>query len=439
MKGEQEKVQLNSLIPIAFQTMLDNTEDMIFVKDANSVYIAASNPFVKMVGKESADEIVNRTDYDIFDDKNLAKRYVADDRKLLDKGKNLVNYIEPITEIDGQARYGSTSKYILYDDEGNKVGILGITKDITRDYIARQHYQQEIKYLFKLPEDTYAITYVDVDDWRIINQRRQNIGVNSYQTVHTVEELCDFAVMSIVDGNSNAAEFYRNFTADNLHHIFESGRSTVAFEYQRKVSETNVRWIHNEVRFMIDIDSGHLCVMLMARDIDTEKSEEQKLVMAAKMDQMTMLLNRETTMDYIRQILKAESDGLHALFMIDVDNFKSLNDTQGHQTGDEFLIELAAEVSKNFRESDIIGRIGGDEFFALMRNVPDISIVARKAQELLNTVKELCVHYSDVSLSASVGISLYPENGKTLEELYAQADGALYEAKRKGKNQYIFS
>ncbi|MBE5944154.1 MAG: diguanylate cyclase [Lachnospiraceae bacterium] len=431
--------QFNKIIPIAFQTMLDNTGDMVFVKDINSVYIAASEPFVKMVGKDKIEDILNKTDFDIFENQDLAKRYVADDKRLLEKGRNLVEYMEPIPDENGSARYGSTSKYILRDEEGNQIGILGITKDITREYIARQHYQQEIRYLFELPEDTYAVTYIDVDEWRIISQRKQNINNNTYQTVHSVEELSDCAYDSIVDKHSKAAQFYYTFTQGKLRQIFESGRSSISFEYQRTMPDGSMTWIQNKIRFLIDVDSGHLCAMLSARDISQEKKEKQKLVMAAKIDHMTSLLNRETTMDYIRELLDTDTEGHHALLMIDVDNFKSLNDTYGHQSGDEFLIELATEISNNFRDSDIIGRIGGDEFFALMKGAPNVSIVARKAQELLAAVNSLCEKYPKVKLSISIGISIYPENGKSLDELYAQADAALYEAKHKGKNQYTFA
>ncbi len=431
--------QLNNLIPIAFQTMLDNTEDMVFVKDVNSVYITASEPFVKMVGKKKVSDIVNKTDFDIFEDKELAKRYVDDDKKLLSKGKDLVNFIEPITELYGHARYGTTSKFILRDEAGHQIGILGITRDITRDYIARQHYQQELAYLFELPVDTYAVTYIDVDDWRVISQRKQTIGEARYQNVNTVEELCDFAIESIIDKQSKALEFYKTFSQETLYKIYESGRTIVSFEYERRLSNEDIRWVKNDIRFLTDVDSGHLCVMLSAKDISEAKSEEQQLVLAAKMDQMTMLYNRETTMDYIRQILHDEPDGIHALFMLDVDNFKGLNDTLGHQVGDEFLVEFAADIKKNFRDSDVVGRIGGDEFFALMKNVPDISVVIRKAGDLLNTAQNVCEKYPDVAVSASVGISLYPQNGTTMDELYAEADAALYEAKRKGKNQYIFA
>lgn len=446
MKTISEKVcpdrtddtELNTLIRAAFQTMLDSTKDMVFVKNKDLVYVAASMPFVKMVGKENAEEIIDHTDIEIFEDENLARRYVADDRKLMAGGVNLVDYVEPITEEDGQPRYGSTSKYLLSNEEGEIIGILGITRDITRDYIARQQYHQEIKYMFELPKNAYAVTYIDVDSWRIISQRRQLIQDGTYQACHTVESLCEAALDSIVDEYSDVAGFYREFTPDNLRRIYESGRTNISFKYQRYLSDNSIRWVRNDIRFLMDVESGHLCVVLSAKDIDAQKQKEQKLLVAARMDQMTMLLNRETTMDEIRMVLRREPEAIHALFMIDADNFKILNDTLGHQAGDKFLIDLACEIKKGFRGTDIVGRIGGDEFFALMKNVPNTEAAERKAQNLLNAVQRVCSAYPDIPLSGSIGISLYPKNADTLEELYEKADAALYDAKRNGKNRFVF-
>lgn len=427
------------LLYAAFRTMLANTKDMVFVKDANLVYIAASIPFVEMVGKEKVDEIINRTDSEIFEDKTLAERYVADDRKLLAEGRNQVDYIEPITDDNGQARYGSTSKYILNDEDGNVIGILGITRDITREYIARRHYQQELKYLFELPSDTYAVSYIDIDGWRIISQRRQFINEGTMEPCYTVENLLEIALDAIVDKECPAAEFYRNFDPVQLNSIYESGRSNLAFRYQRRLSDGTIRWVHTEFRFMVDVESGHLCAMLSGKDIDAQKQEEQKLMEAATLDRMTNLLNRQTTMEYIRQTLQDDANYHHALFIVDVDNFKLLNDSLGHQTGDEFLVALAAVLKDSFRETDIVGRVGGDEFFALMRNISGVSAVNRKIKELQKAINGVCEEYSSVSLSGSIGISLYPDNGRTLEELYGEADSALYQAKRNGKNRFAFA
>ncbi len=427
------------VINSAFKTLIDNTNDLIFIKDSNLVYVYASLPFIKMTGKKCLEDISGKTDLEIFEDKNLAVRYIYDDNRLLSSRRNLINYTEPITDENGQARYGSTSKYILYDDNGKIIGLLGITRDITREYISRQRYQQELKYLFKLPENTYEVCYIDIDSWRVISQRRQPIDDCIFQNCNTIEELCKFAVDSIIDKNCKAYEFYSNFNAEMLKEIYKSGRNDISFSYKRNMSENVSRWIYNEIRFITDVDSGHLCAMLSAKDIEKEKQEEHNLLMSAKMDKMTMLLNRETTMEYIRNILENETESGHTLFMFDVDNFKKLNDTLGHQEGDKFLITLAKVLKKSFRESDVVGRIGGDEFFVLLKNVSSTTTAEKKAEELFVSVQKVCDEYPEIPLSLSIGISMYPENGQTVEELYKKSDDALYYAKRKGKNQFIFA
>lgn len=427
------------LIQEAFQTMLRNTEDMIFVKDVDSVYVAASLAWIKMAGKETLEDVINKTDLEIFEDENLAERYRKDDKKLLAEGKDLVDYMEPITDEDGHARYGSTSKFLLYGPDGKPNGILGITKDITRDYIIKQHYQKELSSLFELPEDVYAISYLDIDSWRVISQRRQDIGDSTLQLCHTVEELCAAAVESIVDENCEAAQFYRNFTTEKLQQLYAEGQSHWVFEYQRRLVNGDIRWVENEVKFLANVESGHLCAMLKAKDIQEIKELEQSLVEAAKFDRMTMLLNRDTTMDSIREVLLRERNSEHALFMIDIDNFKKLNDTLGHQAGDEFLVSVAMAIQNSFRETDIVGRIGGDEFFALMKNMGDVRKLAVKAKTLLEDISKIDVGNPDVEISGSIGISMYPEDGRTLDELYAKADDALYEAKRHGKKRFVFS
>ncbi len=427
------------LMELAFKMMLDNSKDMIFLKDMNLVYRAASVPFARMVGKASVEEIVGHTDEEVFEDVQLAARYVMDDRKIIASQKDMLNFVEPITDKDGHPRYGSTSKYLVRDEDGEIIGLLGVTEDITTEYIARQQYQQELRYLFELPADIYAVCYIDVDDWRVIKQRRKLIEGGTVQEGQTVEEICRYAVESIADEGCEAVEFYRNFTPAKLWGIFASGRNSLTYEYERRMSDGSVKWVQNDVNFIRDIDSGHLCVMLFAKDIHEAKLEEMRIINAAKLDQMTKVLNRETAMEYIRRIIRHESDRLHVLFMLDVDNFKSLNDTLGHQVGDEFLIKLAEELKHAFRDSDVIGRIGGDEFFIFLRNVAEVSQIEKKAEELLNLVRGVTKEYLQVDLSGSVGISLYPGNGKTLEDLYTSADKALYEAKHSGKNRYVFA
>jgi len=429
----------SALLLSAFYTFLENDSDMVFIKDSNLTYVAASDPFVKMTGKTDSLQLLHKTDFEIFEDQTLAQRYRTDDLKLIENGQNLTNYIEPLTDENGYARYASTSKYILSDSEGNFMGILGISKDVTREYFTQQQYQKELRYLFELPADTYAAVFIDIDDWRIINQRRQLVSDTTMPACFTVEALLDSANRSFADPQCDAADFYRSLSPDRLYRIYSQGQTQLSFTYRRKMDNNVIRWIKNELRFITDPENGHLCVMLSAKDIDSQKRRELDLVTSAKLDKMTMLLNRESAIRKTDRILTVHSNALHALFMIDLDNFKSLNDTFGHQAGDEFLIMFSQKLKQSFREDDVVGRIAGDEFVILMSNIPDASAAAGKAERLLETIHGLCGLYPSLQLSASIGISLYPQCGTCFSELYSQADSALYQAKKNGKSQYCFS
>ncbi|MBQ2860579.1 MAG: GGDEF domain-containing protein, partial [Peptococcaceae bacterium] len=107
-----------------------------------------------------------------------------------------------------------------------------------------------------------------------------------------------------------------------------------------------------------------------------------------------------------------------------------------HQVGDKFLHDLAVVLKNSFRESDTVGRFGGDEFFVFMRNVSGELPVTEKAETILSLCKMAAQRYMDV-LSISIGVGMYPHNGMTMEDLYKQADHALYEAKKQ-KNAFKF-
>jgi len=423
----------------AFHTLLANTSDMIFVKNADFVYVASSVTFAKMTGKDSIEEVLGKTDFEIFDDVELAKRYRLDDEKLFADGKNLVDYVEPLTDEEGRARYSSTSKFILRDNDGNIAGLLGISRDITREYTAKLHHQRELQYMFELPKDIYSAVLIDIDDWRIIGQRRHFVNDFMMPAHDNIDDMVDNALRSIPDDES-ARSFFCQFSQEGLQSIYQSGQRSLSMEYLRHTAGRNRRWVSVEATYLTEPAKGHLCAMFFLRDIDAEKKAEIELIQAARIDEMTGLLNRNATMHAIEDFLSHSRHKVqHALFMIDIDNFKILNDTYGHQAGDEFLTTIAGTIKNTFRETDIVGRIGGDEFFALMKNASDMEAIVDKGVALLHAIQGVCNERSDMTLSGSIGISLFPSDGGTLDELYASADDAMYQAKQLGKNQFAFA
>ena len=422
------------------QMLLTTLPDMIFVKDINLVYVASTDSFAAMTGHSSVTDIIGRTDEEIFESRELAMRYVADDRKLLSGGKHLIDYVEPLTDKDGTPRYSATSKYILKNGDGVPVGLLGISRDVTNKVRARQQYQQEIEYLFNLPADAYAAVFIDVTDWRIIGQRRQVIHQYEVPLFDTLSHFINIAETGVVDADGEAYQFYRDFTEEALSSIYLKGKSGLSMEYLRRMSDGNSYWVRDEIKFMSDPENDHLCLMLVIRDVDSAHKDEEQLRRAAETDGMTGLLNRAASRQKIQAFLSGEgSNGKHATFMIDIDNFKAVNDNFGHREGDLLLTRLAEGIRACFRDSDIISRIGGDEFFVLAKHMSSHDAAKARADKLLSLAQDICAPYASVSTSISIGVSLFQEDGDTLTDLYVKADGALYLAKNRGKNQVAFA
>ncbi len=174
-------------------------------------------------------------------------------------------------------------------------------------------------------------------------------------------------------------------------------------------------------------------------NIDEEKQRAQRLMEKAERDTLTKLYNKGTVQALIAEHLSnRRGESIDALLIIDVDNFKSVNDTEGHLFGDKLLIHIADCLNKIFRNTDLIGRIGGDEFIVLARDLPDVGLVSQKAEQALSAFRNIQAgEKRRLTVSCSMGIAVAQGQNVPLETLYSNADWALYQAKRGGKNRYV--
>ena len=170
-------------------------------------------------------------------------------------------------------------------------------------------------------------------------------------------------------------------------------------------------------------------------DVSEEEAEKRELTKKAEIDGLTGLYNASTTKNLITEsIRRANANAIDALVLVDCDQFKAINDTYGHLEGDKVLVNISKGLAQSFRKTDIIGRIGGDEFCIYMRDIASTDFVASRCQHLMMLVQELNL---DHHVTVSIGISLLSHE-TTYDELFRKADLALYEAKRKGRSQMQF-
>lgn len=161
--------------------------------------------------------------------------------------------------------------------------------------------------------------------------------------------------------------------------------------------------------------------------------EQESWKLKSQIDEMTHLFNKTTTEEMVSEVLCELPYKEHALIVVDIDNFKSVNDILGHKVGDHIICVVAGVLSSLFRNTDIIGRIGGDEFVVLMRDIPEEKPVMEKVEQLVETFKRKESLSIPENISVSVGIAFSDEHDSTFAELFAKSDQALYISKKCGK------
>jgi len=199
------------------------------------------------------------------------------------------------------------------------------------------------------------------------------------------------------------------------------------------VSSTSVLELRREIAFRKELETK------LTAEIEVRTKAEEKLKHLALHDALTDLPNRHLFEELSDNALKSakRSKSQQAVLFVDIDGFKAINDTLGHKAGDELLIEIARRLEKNVRESDIVARIGGDEFTVHLGGQcgeTDACCIAEKI--IASIAKPFQLEAGTANVGASVGIATYPEDADNVESLVQSADAAMYAVKKGGKNAY---
>lgn len=238
-----------------------------------------------------------------------------------------------------------------------------------------------------------------------------------------------------VDGRETSVSFT---TGDMTKWKVYIGVESQYVDSQIRTSEIAVRNMCLWLLLFVFVFIGAIGIGVFVERMES-KEKSEGLVQLAETDQLTGLYNKVTTEKKIKEYMENYPDTQSLLFVLDIDNFKKINDTMGHAFGDEVLRNIGQGLKMQFRSSDIIGRAGGDEFIILLKDLRDDECLIREAKKLENYFRNLQVGgYVKYAATASIGCAVFPREGTSFEELYKSADQALYNAKRRGKNQLAF-
>lgn len=296
---------------------------------------------------------------------------------------------------------------------------------------------QEQQYRISMVKDAITFYEVNVTKDFIIkgfeNERKEMGRENLSYT-----DMLNLMARKIIHSGDVEGFIYRH-KCESVIERFKNGESEYTVEYRRLMDDGNYIWVRAIVNLVEDIENGDIKAFACIKNIHNEKKNQLELQRLAECDALTGLQNKNTVSKLIDEHLaQSSSSASSAFFMIDVDDFKNVNDHLGHVYGDAVLCELAEKLARIFRSTDIVGRIGGDEFIVFLKD----GAIARKVEE---KAKEICKAFyisykglngEEYTISSSIGISISPRDGSCFADLYNCADIALYAAKDEGKNTY---
>ena len=213
------------------------------------------------------------------------------------------------------------------------------------------------------------------------------------------------------------------------------------YELEFRILTTDQYYVWFRLRYRAEFENGKAFrVTGFLQNVEKFCRERDEFKNIIERDQMTGLYSKTHAPYLVNQVLEDKSK-MNALLVIDLDNFKSVNDKLGHLIGDAVIMDMAMNLKTTFRKSDILGHIGGDEFMVLMKNIKSEEIIHQKCDQLRNLLRRVYNHDDQkVSVSSSIGIAIFPQHGEDYKTLFACADAALHQSKKDGKDtQTIYS
>ncbi|MCQ4935847.1 MULTISPECIES: diguanylate cyclase [Anaerotignum] len=218
-----------------------------------------------------------------------------------------------------------------------------------------------------------------------------------------------------------------------------NGKETGNAQYRLLGKDGNIQWHQFVYRVWHDRHGIPLKCYGMIVPIDQQMKVISKLQMQVEKDPLTGVLNRMAFEIYANLSLNGEAGNQnHALLLLDLDDFKQINDGYGHVLGDHVLVATAELLKACVRNSDYVGRLGGDEFAVFLKNV-NRDQAAKKAAEICEALEKEEMKSDEAIVTCSIGIACFPQNGADFNELYLRGDQALYKVKGKGKNSYMLA
>lgn len=406
------------------QKLLDSIGDSIFVHDFDGNFIYVNEPAYKTRGY-TKDELLEM---------NLRQLDAAKFSRLIDERmKDLKEQGEILSETAHKRKDGSVMPIEIHSrllKIGGKLFSLTVARDITLRKKAEKALQMlETRYRTLVENANEAI--IVLQDERIQYVNPKALQISGYKEKEVL--FAPFLQFVHPDNRDSVVERYKTM-------ITNRERAPRVFSIKFMTRNGDTRWLHVNAA-SIEWENKP-AVLLITTDITEHREREARLSFMATHDPLTRLANRALLNDHLSLAVASAQrtkKGFPLMFL-DLDNFKKVNDTLGHTMGDELLTNIAQRLQAILRGTDTLSRVGGDEFLLLLPDVSTKQGAAKAAERVLSIFQRpFSLHGQSIHITTSIGISMYPEDGENADALIRNADDAMYKAKNRGKNSYLFS
>jgi len=414
---------------VRFRGLVESSSDWIWEVDANARYVYASPKIKDLLGYEPA-EVLGKTPFDLMpadEAEHLAPVFAA----ITAEHRPFQALENRNLHQDGRIVVLETSGAPILDRDGNLLGYRGIDRDITARKLADKAIQESTQRLsLHFQQTPLAVVEWDADfrvvDW---NPAAENIfGYTKAEAVgrHAMELILSERTRSQVSQIWESLLLGRGGLRSTNENITKNGKTIYCEWYNTPLTDTSGRVIG---------------VASLAHDVTDQKLTAERISYLAYYDDLTGLPNRMLFKDRLSQaFIEADrKERLAGIMFMDIDHFKDVNDTLGHEAGNVLLQMAARRLQDCFRPSDTVARFGGDEFAVVLADMGHVDDVIQVAQNVVDSFKEpFDILGHEIFVTFSMGITLYPFDDGNTENLLRDADSAMYVAKAAGRNCYRF-
>ncbi len=410
-----------------FHQLADYTDDVFWVGDVTERYRPIYvNPAFQRIWQRSAEELYQDPGiwYSCIHPEDRERAMREFDQLIDGQGSRDLRF--RIVRPDRSIRDIWIRGHSVRDDEGALISIAGIAQDITELNSA----QQQLRLLSMAVEQSPVSVLITDADARIQYVNRAFERISGYSAAELMDRN-PRVLKSEYTPSSRYQQLWQTLMAGEPWHGELRNRKKSGELYWEQVHISPVEDEDGQVRHYLGIKE----------DITLQKVQEERILYQSHYDELTGLPNRFLSLDLLAESLNTARSGGHqvAVLFLDLDDFKKVNDTLGHETGDRLLIEASRRLSSLVEEREVVGRLGGDEFILLLSGLTGIRRVSDTADRILAAFRQpFVIDGRELRMTVSIGVALYPDDGVDAPELLRHADTAMFCSKEVGRNNCHF-